>query len=396
MRYLWPNGATVLPFPLRPEAPKDGAPAPLEVDASPDLYAEAPSGRMPRENDLGPEPSLWRNAAVSAVMLGASGIGLMAGASLVHADSLPTVDRPPDAELPPTLGARVAALEESRASMSEDELSRARNELWRAFATLEVEPLELELAARVSLSRGVGPGQSNRADDVRAVQSRLAELGFSVPTHGRFDRATERTLRVFEALVTGREGISGTTARVQPGSDLLLALNAPDAPRWQRVPASGPGFVNDDVDGFSYAADTLVDVVRDVGQRYSDSYLSVNPGAARISLNDASRREGGPNRDHSTHEVGLDLDVRLPKKDGSSGSNVLWRDYDREAAYAMIEAFASDARVEQILCSDRTLLRRIAESDVPWKHKVVYGGASHRNHLHIDISPPSVTLRAVG
>lgn len=396
MAYLWPTGATVIPLP-KPRESSEGTGVPGPAGAlAPDLYATTPPTVLPRDNDLGPEPSLWRNAAVSAVMLGASGVGLMAGASLVHADSLHSADRPPDAGLTPAVRAAAFALEEARESMSEAELSRARNELWRAFATREAAPAELEVAARATLSRSVGPGQSNRAEDVRAVQNRLVELGFSVPTHGRFDRATERSLRVFEALVTGREGISGTSGRIQPGGSLLSALNAPDAPRWVRVPASGPGFVNHDVDGYSYAADTLVSVVRDAGQRYADGYLTANPGAAKLSLNDASRRDGGPNKDHSTHEIGLDLDLRLPKKDGTSGSNVLWRDYDREATYAMIEAFASDSRVERILCSDRTLLKRIGDSDAPWKHKVVYGGASHRNHLHVDIAPPSVTARAVG
>lgn len=384
MRYLWPTGATIIPLPPRKDAAEDAAGLTTSGAEALDLYGASPAP-LARENDLEPDPSAWRDAAVSAVMLGVSGVGLVTGASLVHADTLHTTERPPD-EISPTVRAAALALEEAGESMSEAELSRARSELWRAFATNEVASSEGVVA--LSLSRGVGPGQSNRAEDVRAVQDRLTQLGFSPPTHGRFDRATERTLRVFEALVTGREGVSGTNAKLQPGSDLLNALSSPHAPRWVRVPASGPGFVNNDVDGYSHATDRLVSVVRDAGQRYADGYLASHPSAASISLNDASRREGGPNRDHSTHEIGLDLDLRLPKKDGTSGSNVLWRDYDREATYAIIEAFAKDSRVERVLCSDRKLLQRISTSDVAWKHKVVYGGASHRNHLHIDISPP--------
>jgi murein endopeptidase len=174
---------------------------------------------------------------------------------------------------------------------------------------------------------------------------------------------------------------------VVEGARLLHALSSPHAPHWQRLPQSGTGFVNHDLDDHGYASSHLVAVLQDAGARYHERWLSTHAGAAPIATNDASRARGGDTLDHESHEAGLDLDLRLPRTDGASGARVDQPVYDRDAARAMILAFAEDARVERILIGDRVLLAEAAAAGGALG-KVRDGGPSHENHIHVDVAPP--------
>jgi murein endopeptidase len=164
-------------------------------------------------------------------------------------------------------------------------------------------------------------------------------------------------------------------------------LTSPEAPRWVELPKSGVGFVSGDEDGYGWGSSVLASVIIDAGQRYHDQYLAANPGKSPLSLNDASTKRGGPAHDHETHQAGLDLDLRLPRRDGTQGTRVGRADYDREATYRMIAAFAADPRVERVLITDSVLLQQIAADNPPWKAKVQDGGPKHKNHVHVDIAP---------
>lgn len=246
---------------------------------------------------------------------------------------------------------------------------------------------------QLNINGSVGPGQANRRDDVLAVQQRLKDLGLDVAVDGRFGPGTQSALKTYEAMVGGYEETSEADGVVKPNSELCRALASPEARRWERMPAADLGFVNNDSDGFSHGSSRTADVIRDVGQRYNDAYRADNPAAALIDINDVSTRKGGKNRDHSTHQAGLDIDVRLPRTDGVCGTQSNWRNYDRETAYQMIKAFAQDERVERVLFHDPTLLRRLqreAEAGAAWASKIEDGGTSHRDHFHVDIKAPGV------
>lgn len=232
----------------------------------------------------------------------------------------------------------------------------------------------------------VGAEGRNNTDDVRAVQRRLKDLGFDVKTDGHFGRDTQTALRVFDSMLRGHDSVTSAEDTLRPGSELHRALMSPSAPRWERMPASGTGFTNIDRDGFSYGSSRMADVIRDAGQRYHDDYLSSHAGNAEIPVNDVSTRAGGANRDHDSHQAGLDVDISLPRTDGGHGSKVGWRNYDREAAYAMVKAFASDPRVERVIFTDPTLIRQAQQNREPWASKLQTGGTVHNNHMHIDIS----------
>lgn len=244
--------------------------------------------------------------------------------------------------------------------------------------------------ARFALSAPVGSGAANRRDDVRLVQTRLREVGFDVGVDGQFGGQTERALKTYRAMLTGAEETAEEPGRVELNDLVDFALSRAEPPRWVKMPGSGPGFVNEDTDGFSYGSSESKLAVEEMGAAYEREYRSTHPGAARLSLNDVSLREGGHNRDHESHQNGLDLDLRLPRRDGTSGSDVRWTNYDREAAWAMLSTIAANPRVERVLFSDPVLLERVKNSNAAWAFKVFDGGPVHRNHFHADIKPPTV------
>lgn len=249
-----------------------------------------------------------------------------------------------------------------------------------------------EPGGHLTLQRPVGPRQPNQREDVLAVQTRLQELGFQIEVDGSFGNQTKQALQVYEAMLRGTDRVSQMPGNIRPNTDLFRVMSSEDAPRWTRMPASGPGLVNHDTDGYSYGSERLAEVLRDAGQSYHNDYITTRPNASLMSLNDASVRNGGDNHDHSTHENGLDMDIRLPTTLGEAGTRVGASNYDREATYAMVKALASDPRVERILLSDATLRRMARDNREPWADKVQDGGPVHRDHLHVDVSPPPTLI----
>ncbi|MCB9653398.1 MAG: penicillin-insensitive murein endopeptidase [Deltaproteobacteria bacterium] len=245
---------------------------------------------------------------------------------------------------------------------------------------------ETRPAARLDLAGSVGTGGANRSADVRAVQARLRTLGFNVDVDGQFGAGTQSALKVFAAMSLGIERVSAAPARVGSGDRLFRALSSPRAPRWMEIPAEGPGFVNGDRDRHDFGSSRLVEVIRSVGAAYEANYLASHPGAPRITTNDASRPAGGDTPDHATHENGLDLDVRLPRRNGSVGTTVGSGDYDRNTTFEMIRYFLMDARVERILFHDSTLFARARRELPALAHKLQDGGPSHGNHFHVDVA----------
>lgn len=356
---------------------------------------QIPRARVPDMTaDLG-----FFDKSVAAVLLGAGAVGALVAPAAARAET---------ADPARGLEATRVLLE---AATDADTLGTARREAWSTFVRDSVDTAVAEEAigpialvdlgtivipeatvdlSKVPLTGSVGAAGANAEADVTAVQTRLAELGFNVGIDGDAGGETRAALRLFEAQLTGEENVSSLSGKVVPGSTLHKALASTLAPRWEKIPASGTGFVNGDTDHHSYASARTVSVIKDAGARYHTNHLATNADDSLITTNDASRKKGGDTGDHDTHEAGLDLDIRLPRKDGTAGTKVTWSSYDREAAYGMIASFAADARVERVLIGDSVLLNRIASSDVAWKDKVADGGWGHRDHIHIDVSPVEI------
>lgn len=255
-----------------------------------------------------------------------------------------------------------------------------------------VAPARIDLArrARFPLTASVGGGGTNRPADVRLVQQKLKDVGFNIGVDGQFGRGTENALKTYRAMLTGSDYVKDEPGLVALNDVVDRALTMENPPRWEEMPASGPGYVNHDTDGFGFGSAETGKAIEEFSSSYATEYLAANPSAARVSLNDVSTRQGGDNHDHDTHENGLDLDLRLPRNDGTSGTDTRRTDYDRNAAWAMLKSIASNPRVERVLFTDPVLLERIKTEAPSWGHKVFDGGRVHLNHIHVDIKPPEV------
>ncbi|MHC4829613.1 MAG: peptidoglycan-binding domain-containing protein [Planctomycetota bacterium] len=240
------------------------------------------------------------------------------------------------------------------------------------------------------ITGSVGAVGANSIADVKATQECLKGLGFyRGAINGTYSGTLGNAIALFEAAIGNDDHIArGGSARreqrtIRPNEDTARWLRATNAPRWQRLAASGTGWVNSDRDGHSYATNWLSEVLHRSGARYQSSYRASHPGAAAIHTNDASRRLGGDTRDHDTHEAGMDLDVKLGE------GNLTWRRtaYDQEATWAMVKSFLDDPNVDKVLFNDPTLITR-ANADPSYAGRLVRADG-HDDHFHVDLKVPT-------
>jgi peptidoglycan hydrolase-like protein with peptidoglycan-binding domain len=237
----------------------------------------------------------------------------------------------------------------------------------------------------IQISESVGQGGSNRPDDVRAVQQRLAELGFNFfgAIDGTVSPGFLMAIRLFQSIIAGRHSVSGD-GRIDPAQTTLRFLQASNAPRWQVMPLQGTGFVNherqDASDKHDFGTHWMADTIRSVGQTYQTEYRHAHPKAALIAINDVSLPHGGDTPDHAGHETGLACDILLPHADGTFGG-ITWQSpaYDRHAMRAMLKAMRQQPSVSVVFFNDTQLISEGLCSRM----------AGHDNHAHFNIRPPS-------
>lgn len=241
----------------------------------------------------------------------------------------------------------------------------------------------------IPLTGSVGEGGANHPSDVQAVQQRLSALGYTwVAVDGNIGPLTIKAIRLFQAIKNGDQTVSvaHNDGKIDVGGDTHKWLEATNAPRWQLMPPGsvGDGFVNIEVadlnDDHDFGTDWFAAFVTAAGQHYRDNYRVINPTSAVITVNDASRPQGGDTQDHSGHETGLSCDLRLPLTDGTSpaGTTFLTANFDRAAARAILNAFRTQPLFSLAYFNDPTL---IAEG-------LCLPQAGHENHLHVQMRPP--------
>lgn len=249
------------------------------------------------------------------------------------------------------------------------------------------------------ITASVGPGGRNDPVDVRAVQRKLGALGYYAGTaDGLCGPKLQAAIRLFDAVVRAVPELERGSAelasarRLDPGELAEQWLRAPNAPAWTRMPRSGTGFSNIDIERHDYGTSWLADTIRDAGARYETSYRAT-ARAPLMLTNDASLRAGGDTRDHETHETGLDLDVRPARRSGNGPLNYRQPAYDREATWAQIKAFLDSPNVEQVIYNDPEILAR-AEADARYRGRIATDAAGvHDNHFHVDLRPPAIVDR---
>lgn len=241
----------------------------------------------------------------------------------------------------------------------------------------------------INIQGSVGSGGANKPEDVRAVKTRLIELGFdwlaAVGVIDQVDQLTNGTIKLFQTIKQGLNTITGD-GRVDVNGNTLKWLQASNAPRWQTMPAGSreEGFVNDELkdksDQHDFGTNWLADTLRGAGAKYKADFLTLHPSAAVLSINDTSLPRGGNTSAHATHESGLASDIRLPRKDGNVGGiTVADSAYDRSVMRAMLNAFLAQPLAKRVLLNDSVLR---AEG-------VCSFAGGHDNHAHFEVKPPA-------
>jgi hypothetical protein len=166
-----------------------------------------------------------------------------------------------------------------------------------------------------------------------------------------------------------------------------LALGLPNAGRLQdgvRLPLHAPGY-------YTYNPDTqrppggperqwgtamLVRQVVALGAWWA----ATHPEAPRLGIGDLSLRHGGPfDSDHASHQNGLDVDIRLPRRDGVEGPATPAR-YDRALTQQL---------VDRLEAQGASLILKGPSLDLSGPHVVVW--PNHDDHLHVRFPDPDGT-----
>ena len=243
--------------------------------------------------------------------------------------------------------------------------------------------------AAITIQKSVGLNGDNKAADVVKVKTRLIELGFNwLTADDVMGPQTIKTIRLFQAIKNGLNRVNTVKndGRIDPGGDTLKWLNADNAPHWAQMPpgSKSEGFFNSELidtsDAHDFGTDWLAETIKATGTDYRDNFLSTNPAAALLTINDISLPQGGDTPMHDTHEAGMCCDIRLPRKNGQVGGiTVSQSSYDRKAMRAMIQAFRQQRQASRVLLSDQVL---VVEG-------LCRAAAGHGNHAHFEIKAPA-------
>lgn len=128
-----------------------------------------------------------------------------------------------------------------------------------------------------------------------------------------------------------------------------------------------------------------------IGELEAAAAVFAKLGHGRVVVGDIGFEHGGDIRLHNTHEVGLDVDVRLIRKKENQclfGTNYRASSYDRSATRALIRAIRATApgHVKLIYFNDPVLIREGLTTHFP----------GHDDHLHIrycEVSYPNPMYR---
>ncbi len=147
------------------------------------------------------------------------------------------------------------------------------------------------------------------------------------------------------------------------------------------LPKEGPGFYtyNPNTQSYPnaanrrYGTDRLVRDLVALGKWWEANY----PDAPRLGIGDLSWRTGGRIDNHASHQNGLDVDIRLPRRDGKEGGAGPWN-YSPERTQAVVDWWMARGGVEYIFYGPNLQVRGNGRVMV-WPN--------HDDHLHIRIRP---------
>jgi len=148
------------------------------------------------------------------------------------------------------------------------------------------------------------------------------------------------------------------------------------------LPEEGPGFYTYDPRSQTspnsvvrrYGTAMLVRELIDLGKWWQREH----PGGPRLGIGDLSHEGGGPFDLHASHQNGLDVDIRLPRADGTEG-RADPSTYDRALTQELVDHLV--ARGVQYVFSGPNLT-------VHGPRGVVAVWPNHDDHLHVRFHDP--------
>jgi murein endopeptidase len=122
----------------------------------------------------------------------------------------------------------------------------------------------------------------------------------------------------------------------------------------------------------------VVREVLELGEWWARSH----PDAPRLGIGDLSRPEGGPFRGpvvgHASHQNGLDVDIRLVRRDGAEAA-VDQSSYDPALTQALVDRLVARG-ASLVLIGPSLHLHGPPEVVMPWPN--------HDDHLHVRFPDP--------
>lgn len=203
-------------------------------------------------------------------------------------------------------------------------------------------------------------------DAVRALQVELnAKRRLSLTVNGTFDAATNTAVRNFQSHAgIGVDGIAGPVT----WKNLVWHYDYPDF---------GANLCDQNPDGNGTAANWATSAAVAQLEQAARSFASTGNG--QVPVGDAGFEHGGSIPGHSSHNVGMDIDIWPIRTDDAqcTAGRITWRSdtYDRAATRQLVQAIrnAAPGHVRLIFFNDPTL---IAEGlTTQWDN--------HDNHLHV-------------
>lgn len=202
-------------------------------------------------------------------------------------------------------------------------------------------------------------------DAVRALQVQLnAKRRLSLAVDGQFGSGTDGAVRTFQSHAgIGVDGVVGPTT----WKNLIWHYDYPDF---------GAGICDKDPDGNGTAN---WGTGATIGQLEQGVRTFVATGQGNVPLGDISFEHGGDIPGHSSHEVGVDVDIWPIRTDNAqcTAGRITWQSstYDRAATRQLVQAIrnAAPGHVALIFFNDPTLINEGLTQQYP----------NHDNHLHV-------------
>jgi peptidoglycan hydrolase-like protein with peptidoglycan-binding domain len=202
-------------------------------------------------------------------------------------------------------------------------------------------------------------------------------LGLKLIPDGDAGTATKAAIRDFQKKVG--IAVTGTVDCNTEGK--LIENNGCRMPHPHvdtQLPASGPGYYSYKMSlrHKQYGLSETIAALKDIGARWA----AAHPAGPRYGIGDISLQGGGCISGHASHQMGIDVDLALMRKDGKEGHS----NYLDKSTYSqsLTQELVNLIRANKVLPAQFILFNDPAVTGVKkWPN--------HNNHLHVRFKIPA-------